>query len=57
MLTDRDYMKPQPHCKIKIIVLPPPSRFATYTPKDWANLVIISIAMALCAVIVYQLTK
>ncbi len=55
MLTDRDYMKAPTHSKIKIIVLPPPSRFATYTPKDWANALIIILAVLLIGFIISHL--
>jgi hypothetical protein len=48
-------MKAPTHSKIKIIVLPPPSRFATYTPKDWANALIIILAVLLIGFIISHL--
>lgn len=57
MLTDRDYMKPPTPSKIKIIVLPPPSRFATWTPKDWTNALIGILALLLIGFIVSHLFR
>ncbi len=57
MLTDRDYMKPPPRSTIKIIILPAPSRFSTYTPKDWANALIAILAILLIGFIVSHLFR
>ena len=57
MLTDRDYMKPPTPSKIKIVVLPAPSRFATWTPKDWANALIIILAILLFGFILFHISR
>jgi|CXWL01.1.fsa_nt_gi hypothetical protein len=57
MLTERDYMKTTPRSKLQIIVLPEKSRFATYTPKDWTNSLIIILAVLVVGFVLSRILR
>lgn len=44
MLIEREYMKGESQERPRIVASQKPSRFSTYTPTQWANLIIFVLA-------------
>lgn len=57
MLIDRDYMKDHVRSNTQIIVLHAPSKFATYTATQWANVLIFILAVFLIGFILSRVVR